>query len=106
MKTFIEIFDDIFTKCINLYKDKFFHELKSTDVLCRAVRDWNHDTDRFIPWSNKTNNRWNPPGKHISIYLFRKESVYSDKLSLNEYICLQEIRAEKGENFRFVNLNL
>ena len=102
MKTFIEIFDDIFTKCINLYKDKFFHELKSTDVLCRAVRDWNHDTDRFIPWPNKTNNRWNPPGKtYLYLSFSEKESVYSDKLSLNEYICLQEIRAEKGEKFSF-----
>ena len=102
MKTFIEIFDDIFTKCINLYKDKFFHELKSTDVLCRAVRDWNHDTDRFNPWQNKTNNRWNPPGKtYLYLSFSEKESVYSDKLSLNEYICLQEIRAEKGEKFSF-----
>lgn len=102
MKTFIEIFDDIFTKCINLYKDKFFHELKSTDVLCRAVRDWNHDTDRFILWQNKTNNRWNPHGKtYLYLSFSEKESVYSDKLSLNEYICLQEIRAEKGEKFSF-----
>ena len=102
MKTFIEIFDDIFTKCINLYKDKFFLELKSTDVLCRAVRDWNHDTDRFIPWPNKTNNRWNPPGKtYLYLSFSEKESIYSDKLSLNEYICLQEIRAEKWEKFSF-----
>lgn len=39
-KSFLDIFDDIFTKCINLYKDKFFHELTDSDVLCRVVNGW------------------------------------------------------------------
>lgn len=100
MKTFIEIFDDVFTKCINLYKDRFFHELKDTDVLCRVVEEWNHDTDRFIPWPNKTNNRWNPPGKTYLYLSFAEEkSKYSDELLLSEYVCLQEKRAKKGDKY-------
>lgn len=102
LKTFIEIFDDIFMKCINLHRDRFFHELKNTDILCRAVEGWNHNTDRFIPWPNKTNNRWNPPGKtYLYLSFAERKQNYSDELSLNEYVCLQEIRAEKGKNYSF-----
>lgn len=102
MKAFIDIFDDVFTKCISLYKDRFFHELKKTDILCRAVEGWNYNTDRFIPWPNKTNNRWNPPGKTYLYLSFSKEKQdYSDELSLSEYVCLQEKRAKKGEKYSF-----
>lgn len=38
LKTFIEIFDDVFSQCIDVHKDKFFHPLSETDVLCRAVK--------------------------------------------------------------------
>ncbi len=101
-KSFIEIFDDMFTKCIDKHKDAFFYPLKKTDVLCRVVEGWDHKTDRFIPWPNKTQNRWNPPGRtYLYLSFSENNQVYSDELSLNEYICLEEYRAQKGEKYSF-----
>lgn len=101
-KGFLEVFDDIFTKCIDLHKDKFFHKLKDSDVLCRVVQGVGYKADRFIPWPSKTNNRWNPPGKQYLYLSFNaKEVRYTDQLSLNEYICLEEYRARKGEKYSF-----
>lgn len=101
-KSFLDIFDDIFTKCINLYKDKFFHELKDGDVLCRVVDGWGHNKERFIPWPSKTHNRWNPPGRQFLYLSFSEtEMPYSDQLSVNEYICLEECRAKIGNEYSF-----
>ena len=98
LKTFIEIFDDVFSQCIDVHKDKFFHPLSETDVLCRAVKGTGYDKDRFIPWPSKTHNRWNPPGTQFLYLSFdTRVKPYSDKLTLNEYICLLELRATKGE---------
>ncbi|WP_313128490.1 hypothetical protein [Anaerocolumna sp.] len=100
--SFIEIFDDIFTKCIELHSNKFFYKLKETDILCRVVSGWKHDKDRFIPWVPLTNNRWNPPGKtYLYVSFSEKEKQYSEQLSLNEYICLEEYRAIKGNHYSF-----
>lgn len=101
-KGFLEIFDDIFTACINLHRDKFFYRLKDNDVLCRVVEGVGYDADRFIPWPSKTNNRWNSPGKQYLYLSFNnKEISYNDQLSLNEYICLEEYRATIGGKYSF-----
>lgn len=101
-KGFLEVFHDIFTTCINLHKDKFFYKLKDTDVLCRVVEGLGYGADRFIPWPSKTNNRWNPPGKQYLYLSFNdKETPYDDRLSLNEYICLEEYRAIVGGKYSF-----
>ena len=51
LKSFKEIFDDVFTKCLNGNRDKFFHKLKDTDVLCRVVDDkLPINRERFIPF--------------------------------------------------------
>lgn len=101
-KGFLEIFDDIFTKCIDLHKDKFFHKLMDSDILCRVVEGIGYKADRFIPWPSKTNNRWNPPGKQYLYLSFNdKEIRYTDQLSLNEYICLEEFRASTGNIYSF-----
>jgi len=103
-KGFLEIFDYIFTKCIDLHKDKFFHELKDSDILCRVVDGIGYKADRFIPCPSKTNNRWNPPGKQYLYLSFNdKEIRYTDQLSLNEYICLEEYRANIGGKYSFCN---
>jgi len=70
LKSFKEIFDDIFTQCLNGNKDKFFHKLKDTDVLCRVVNDkYPINRAQFIPLDNSSAyNRWNPPGKSF-LYL-------------------------------------
>ncbi|MDQ2088046.1 hypothetical protein RBH29_16585 [Herbivorax sp. ANBcel31] len=103
-KGFLEIFDDIFTKCINLHKDKFFRKLKCSDILCRVVEGTGHNADRFIPWPSKTNNRWNPPGKQYLYLSYNdKKMQYNDYLSLNEYICLKEYRASIGGKYSFCN---
>ena len=49
-KAFIDIFDDVFSKCIDQYDDVFFHTLSDSDVLCRVVPEWDWDESRFIPW--------------------------------------------------------
>lgn len=98
LKTFIEIFDDVFSKCIDVHKDKFFHPLSKTDVLCRAVEGTGHGKDRFIPWPTKTHNRWNPPGTQFLYLSFGTDvKPYTHTITLNEYICLLELRAAKGE---------
>ena len=102
-KSFLEIFDDVFSNTIDKHSEEFFYPLTKTDILCRVVDDWGHNTDRFIPWPNKTkNNRWNPPGRTY-LYLSFSETpqTYSDELSLNEYICLEEYRAERGNKYSF-----
>lgn len=100
--SFIQIFDDIFTKCIDLHSNRFFYKLKETDILCRVVSGWKHDTDRFIPRVPLTNNRWNPPGKtYLYLSFSEKEKQYTEQLSLNEYICLKEYRAIKGNHYSF-----
>ena len=106
LKSFKEIFDDIFTQCLNGNKDKFFHKLKDTDVLCRVVNDKHPiNRERFIPLDNSSAyNRWNPPGKSFLYLSFSEdEKEYSLELKLSEYICLEEYRAEKGNKFYFCN---
>lgn len=71
LKSFKEIFDDVFRQCLKGNRDKFFHKLKETDVLCRVVNDkYPISKERFIPWDAKVNNRWNPPGNERG-YHFR-----------------------------------
>ena len=102
-KAFIDIFDDVFSKCMQKYEDVFVYSLSEDDVLCRVVPDWNWGISRFVPWDNtSTVNRWNPPGKTYLYLSFEKEEkVYSEDLSINEYICLEEYRAKKGEKYSF-----
>lgn len=101
-KSFLEIFDDVFINSIDKHSEAFFYPLKKTDILCRVVDGWGHNTDRFIPWPNKTHNRWDPPGRTY-LYLSFSETYqkYSDEFSLNEYICLEEYRAQNGEKYSF-----
>ena len=104
LKTFKEIFSDVFENCISKHKDKFFHELCDSDILCRVVGNDNppFDKNRFIPRTPKTNNRWNPPGKaYLYLSYSSKKEMFSDKLTVNEYICLKEFRAKHGELYHF-----
>lgn len=102
-KAFIDIFDDVFSKCIEKYDDVFFYALSESDILCRVVTDWGWDESRFIPWDNKDNmNRWNPPGKtYLYLSFDKREREYTDELSVSEYICLEEYRAKKGNKYSF-----
>lgn len=102
-KAFIDIFDDVFSKCIDQYDDVFFHTLSDSDVLCRVVPEWGWDESRFIPWDNIDNmNRWNPPGKtYLYLSFDENERKYNDELSVSEYICLEEYRAEKDNRYSF-----
>lgn len=102
-KAFIDIFDDVFSKCIEKYDDVFFHALSDSDVLCRVVPEWGWDERRFIPCDNKNNmNRWNPPGKtYLYLSFDKNERKYNDELSVSEYICLEEYRAEKDNKYSF-----
>ena len=100
-KAFIDIFDDVFSKCIEQYDDVFFHTLSDSGVLCRVVPEWGWDESRFIPWDNIDNmNRWNPPGKtYLYLSFDESERKYNDELSVSEYICLEEYRAEKDNKY-------
>ena len=101
-RTFLETFGEVFTQSIELRKEEFFRPLQKSDILCRVVDGWGHDTDRFIPWPNKAQNRWNPPGRTY-LYLSFAESLqeYNAELSISEYVCLEEFRAKKGEKYSF-----
>lgn len=101
-RTFLETFGEVFTQSIELRKEEFFRPLKKSDILCRVVDGWGHDTDRFIPWPNKAQNRWNPPGRTY-LYLSFAESLqaYNADFSISEYVCLEEFRAKKGEKYSF-----
>ena len=101
LKSFKEIFDDIFQKCLRIHQDKFFCELEESDVICRVV----NDKERFIPWDNTdTINRWNPPGKtYLYLSYTKVDEQYNSRLKLSEYICLEEYRANKGERYYFCN---
>ena len=100
-KAFIDFFDDVFSKCIDQYDDVFFHTLSDSDVLCRVVPEWGWDESRFIPWDNIDNmNRWNPPGKtYLYLSFDESERKSNDELSVSEYICLEEYRAEKDNKY-------
>lgn len=63
METFIKVFDDAFNTAFEAYPDAFFITLEQDDILSRCVKEKSCDEDRFIPWPNKAQNRWNPPGK-------------------------------------------
>lgn len=106
LKSFKEIFDDIFTQCLNGNRDKFFHKLKDTDVLCRVANDkYPINKERFIPWDDSSAyNRWSPPGKSFLYLSFAEaDKEYSSELKLSEYVCLEEYRAEKGNKYYFCN---
>jgi hypothetical protein len=101
-KSFISIFDDVFSHAINIHKSRFFHELSNSDALCRVVDGWGHTKERFIPRPSKTSNRWNPPGRQFLYLSFgEKEEAFSDDLTLNEYVCLEELRAKKAGQYSF-----
>ena len=106
LKSFKEIFDDIFQKCLRIHQDKFFCELEESDVICRVVNDkYPINKERFIPWDNTdTINRWNPPGKtYLYLSYTKVDEQYNSRLKLSEYICLEEYRANKGERYYFCN---
>jgi len=58
--------------------------------------------ERFNPWPNKTQNRWNPPGKtYLYLSYGTEEQFYNEDLSLTEYICLLECRTAYGDDCCF-----
>lgn len=92
-RTFIELFDDIFTSAIEKYDAEFIRSLNDTDVLYRMVKETSCNEDRFIPWPNKTQNRWNPPGKTYLYLSYGKDDTdYNASLKLGQYICLLECK--------------
>lgn len=106
-KSFIDIFDDVFTNCIEKYSDRFFHALSEDDIICRSVQEDDIDKadmeSRYIPWPNAGHsNRWNPPGVTF-LYLSydRKIRPYNSEININEYVCLLETRSKPGENHSF-----
>ena len=98
MATFIRVFDDVFNNAIQRYEDKFITRLSEDMILTRCVKEENCDEDRFIPCPNKTNNRWNPPGKTY-LYLSPKEQEVIDSpdaITGGQYVNLLECRIEAG----------
>lgn len=92
-RTFIELFDDIFTNAIEKYEAEFIRSLADTDVLYRMVTETKCNEDRFIPWPNKTQNRWNPPGKTYLYLSYATEDIdYNTELKVGQYICLLECK--------------
>lgn len=91
--TFLETFDDIFENAIEKYQSEFIHSLNETDVLYRMVTERICNTDRFIPWPNKAQNRWNPPGKtYLYLSYQTNDTDYNNDLKFGQYICLLECK--------------
>lgn len=103
MKTFMRVFDDIFTTSIENEPDKYIYSLKQTDVLCRMVKEKDCDEQRFIPFRlNKYQNRWNPPGKTFLYLSYGQKSHYfNENLTLEEMVCLLECRTEPDTDCSF-----
>lgn len=94
-KAFIDVFDDLFQSAIMKYESDFICSLEETDVLCRMVKETSCDENRFVPWPNKAQNRWNPPGKTYLYLSYGKDEIdYDGELTLNQYICLLECKLE------------
>ena len=117
-RTFIELFDDIFTNAIEKYEDvpvgedyiaeiekyeaEFIRSLADTDVLYRMVTETMCNEDRFIPWPNKVQNRWNPPGKTYLYLSYGTEDVdYNAELKVGQYICLLECKLKNATDTCF-----
>lgn len=95
-KTFIEIFDDIFNT-IEKNESEFIHPMSKTDVLYRMVKEASCNEDRFIPWPNKTQNRWNPPGKtYLYLSYGTEDTDYNKSLKVGQYICLLECKMKSA----------
>ena len=106
-KSFIDIFNDVFTNCMEKYSDKFFRTLSESDIICRAVKEDDIDKanrgSRYVPWTNAAHtNRWNPPGATF-LYLSYDSVIrpYNKEINLNEYVCLLETRSNIGEKHSF-----
>ena len=105
-KAFIEVFDDLFENAITKYESEFIHTMKNTDILYRMVKETNCDMGRFIPWPNKVQNRWNPPGKTYLYLSYGKEDIdYNEELKLGQYICLLECKLESEADVCFCKFN-
>lgn len=92
-RTFIELFDDIFTSVIERYDAEFIRSLNDTDVMYRMVQETSCNENRFIPWPNKTQNRWNPPEKtYLYLSYGKNDTDYNANLKLGQYICLLECK--------------
>lgn len=101
-KSFLDVFDDIFTNAIEKYTDSFIKTL-SDDVLCRMVKEKECDEKRFIPYAKSTNqNRWNPPGKaYLYMSYGDSEHFYNSDLCLEEMVCVLECRTKSGTDVSF-----
>lgn len=96
MGAFIAVFDDLYKNAIEKYEKDFIYSLEEKDVLCRMVKETECDENRFIPWPNKVQNRWNPPGKTYLYLSYGKDDIdYNNELKLGEYICLLECKMEE-----------
>ncbi len=103
IKTFMKVFDDVFTTAIEKEPEKYIYSLKDTDILCRMVKEKDCDEQRFIPLPNsRSQNRWNPPGKAFLYMSYgREEHEYSRDLSLEQRVCLLECRTEANTDCSF-----
>lgn len=99
--SFLSVFDSFYNQCVLKYPDLYLVKSTHTAFLYRACRDINADYDRFIPRPNKTNNRWNPPGK---TYLYLSYGTKDKKeehglYTVNQHTCMEEMRGSGGEKF-------
>lgn len=101
-KAFINIFDDLFQNAIEKYENEFIYHVEDKDILCRMVTESSCTEERFIPWPNKAQNRWNPPGKtYLYLSYTKNDKKFDADIHLSEYICLLECKLEKEEDVCF-----
>ncbi len=100
-KSFYEIFDEVYCNFIDKNLDIFAVDISEHDILCRACEGQHlGNPDRFVPNLKYVlnNNRWNPPDRAF-LYLSyaQNENACDSDLTLSEFTCLAERRAEIGE---------
>ena len=106
--SFSSVFNLFYEQCIASYPEQFFISAPEIAACYRAVSDPDADAKRFTPLPNKTQNRWNPPGKTY-LYLSYEET---DTVEVNscythsQHTCLLEKRASAGKPYAVCRFKL
>lgn len=106
--SFSDVFTLFYEQCIASYSEQFFVSAPEKAACYRAVLDPNADAKRFIPLPNKTQNRWNPPGKTY-LYLSYEENDFvevNSNYTRSQHTCLLEKRASAGKQYAVCRFKL
>lgn len=98
---FIHVFDTYYNQCVLKYPQLYIVRSFERAYSYRACDDINADRNRFIPWLNKAQNRWNPPGKTYLYLSYGIEDLLEDgkPYTVNQHTCMEELRGNEGTQY-------